>query len=135
MCLVDDDPHQAELVAHCLSGLEVSLSVFRDPVAAETYLSAHKTDLILLDIMMPDVDGWELHARLRDSTPNGETPVIFTTCLIGESQENTMSDPPNQCVTLAKPLTRRSLLSAVAKLYGGPAPRAASFSEKSRREP
>ena len=66
-----------------LKSLEVALSpegyrVFTtsDPAEAETILREHEIDLVLLDVCMPDTDGRELCATIRD---HHQVPILFVT--------------------------------------------------------
>ncbi len=77
--VVDDTPNDLSLIARLLRtdyrvlvamGGEAGLSVAR---------SAPAPDLILLDIMMPDIDGYEVCRRLRDDPATRAIPVIFLT--------------------------------------------------------
>ena len=78
--VVDDEEHITELVALGLgyNGFEVErVSSGR---AALDALTASKPDLIILDVMLPDLDGFEVARRLRQSEGAGtRVPVIFLT--------------------------------------------------------
>ncbi|MGA2656253.1 MAG: response regulator [Verrucomicrobiota bacterium] len=49
--------------------------------AALTLARLHSYDLVLLDVMMPGMDGFEVCTRIRETAPNGSTPVLFVTAL------------------------------------------------------
>ncbi len=117
ICLVDDDSKQHDILQRLLADTEVTLHFFEEAPKALTFLLANPVDLILCDIMMPGLDGWELHAALRHAGDNRSTPVIFTTCLISQSQEEVMADPQHRCLTIAKPLSRAGLARAVERLF------------------
>ncbi|GIP17896.1 DNA-binding response regulator [Paenibacillus montaniterrae] len=74
--VVDDDPHIRELVGHFLrlEGFVVVEAV--DGLDAMNILGEAKPDLIILDIMMPGMDGWELCRQLREQT---ELPLLMLT--------------------------------------------------------
>jgi two-component system OmpR family response regulator len=74
--VVDDDPHIRELVRVFLEreGFEVTeASDGRDALAR---LEVTRADLVILDVMMPNMDGWELCRRLRSS---GDLPLLMIT--------------------------------------------------------
>jgi DNA-binding response OmpR family regulator len=74
--VVDDDPHIRELVRVFLE--REGLDVFEAPdgVEALATLEAVRADLVILDIMMPHMDGWELCRRLRLA---GDFPLLMLT--------------------------------------------------------
>ncbi len=77
---VDDEEHITELVAMALgfNGFEVGrLATGRSALAA---IEKRRPDLILLDVMLPDLDGFEVARRLRQQEGAGaHVPVIFLT--------------------------------------------------------
>jgi len=85
--IVDDVAENVELLDTYLqsSGYEVLTAASGHEAIRITY--DKRPDLILLDIMMPDMDGFEVLRRLRRNDPSGETPVIFLTALSGEGYE------------------------------------------------
>lgn len=74
--IVEDEPSIAEVVALYLrrSGYEVIFA--KDGLEAQNEIEAHSPDLIVLDLMLPIVDGFELTRWLRD---HSDTPIIMLT--------------------------------------------------------
>jgi len=75
--LVDDDEKLRELVR---LNLEFEGYVVREAGSAEEGLSAieeAKPDLVLLDVMMPHVDGWEMLRQIQDQYGAGAIPVVM----------------------------------------------------------
>lgn len=116
ICIVEDDPFQVAVLRVLLkrSGLEVV--AFQRGVAALAWLKQERVDVILVDVILPDVDGWEVCATIREGGANQRTPILFTTCVIEEEQESVMSDPSALTLSLAKPLTRERLFAAMERL-------------------
>ena len=77
--VVDDQPINVQLLKRKLerSGLDVSTA--NNGLEALEQVKAHKPDLILLDLMMPDMDGIEVCQRLQASSETRSIPVIFVT--------------------------------------------------------
>lgn len=63
--VVDDDPNIRELVRVFLRQEGFDVTEATDGVDALTKLAAVKADLVILDVMMPNMDGWELCRELR----------------------------------------------------------------------
>ena len=74
--VVDDDIPQRGLLASALkqSGYHVLLA--GDGNQAQTAISLHAPDVVLLDLMMPGVNGWELLQRLKNDGVLERTPVV-----------------------------------------------------------
>ncbi len=74
--VVDDDPDMLTLLGRMveLSGYEVAQA--RNGVEALRLIAERTPDVIILDIMMSNIDGWTLYAKLREMTA---VPVIFLT--------------------------------------------------------
>jgi CheY-like chemotaxis protein len=77
--VVDDQPINVQLLKRKLerSGLEVSTA--NNGLEALEQIKLRKPDLILLDLMMPDMDGIEVCERLQASSDTRSIPVIFVT--------------------------------------------------------
>jgi CheY-like chemotaxis protein len=114
ICIVEDDPFQAAVVRLLLKRSEVEAVFFRSGLEALKWLQHEAVDVILVDVMLPDLDGWEVCAKIRGGGPNRTTPIIFTTCVIEREQEAVMSDPAARTLSLAKPLDRERLLGAMS---------------------
>src|SRR5437660_69441 len=78
--VVDDEEHITELVAMGLgyNGFDVErASTGREALAA---IDSRKPDLIVLDVMLPDLDGFELTRRIRQNEgATTRVPIIFLT--------------------------------------------------------
>jgi putative two-component system response regulator len=87
LLLVDDAPENLIALGSLLSD-EYSLKVTRSGADALAAISAGaKPDLILLDVTMPQMDGYETLKRLRQGPRAREIPVIFLTACKSESEE------------------------------------------------
>jgi DNA-binding response OmpR family regulator len=74
--VVDDDPHIRELVRAFLRHDGFDVAEASDGVAALTFLETAKVDLVIVDVMMPTLDGWELCRQLREQY---DLPVLMLT--------------------------------------------------------
>jgi DNA-binding response OmpR family regulator len=74
--VVEDEPSIAEVVALYLRRAGYSVTVAGDGVAAIESLSRQTPDLVVLDLMLPKVDGLEITRWLRE---RGDTPIIMLT--------------------------------------------------------
>jgi putative two-component system response regulator len=77
--LVVDDAPENLMIMESILGKDYSLKLFGEPKQALDYASANPPDLILLDIMMPNIDGFETCRRLKANPKLVDVPVIFIT--------------------------------------------------------
>ncbi|HVM36667.1 MAG TPA: response regulator [Actinomycetota bacterium] len=77
--VIDDDPAIREMLAFSL-GLEgYDVSTAPDGTSALNALRIERPDAIVLDVMMPLLNGYQVLQRLRELDGHGTTPVIFLT--------------------------------------------------------
>jgi CheY-like chemotaxis protein len=82
--IVDDSPENLELLARLFKD-EYSVLVARTgQIALGVCQSNNPPDLVLLDIMMPGMDGFEVAQRMREHPTSETIPVIFVTAMTGE---------------------------------------------------
>lgn len=77
--IVDDSPLSLKVVAEILGGESYRIALADSGSAALDFIAKTRPDLILLDIVMPDVDGFEVCRRLKESPGSASIPVIFLT--------------------------------------------------------
>lgn len=78
--IVDDAKENIDILFQALVG-EYELGVAVDGESALEYVASEKPDLILLDIMMPGMDGYEVCRRLKGDKETRDIPVIFLTAM------------------------------------------------------
>ena len=76
---IEDDPDTSKLIAHILrrKGYEVILAI--GGKAGIEAVRQHRPDLVLLDLMMPEVDGWEVFRHMKADPNLDGIPVIAVT--------------------------------------------------------
>ena len=84
--VIEDTLTSATLVCHQLEKMGLEPLHARDGEAGIEAFKNHKPDLVLLDIIMPGIDGFEVCRRIRQMERNGEwTPIIFLTARTGDT--------------------------------------------------
>lgn len=84
--VVDDTEENLDILVETL-GDDYEISVATDGEMALQYVAEDKPDIILLDIMMPGMDGYEVCARLKRNHATEAIPVIFLTALSEDRDE------------------------------------------------
>jgi DNA-binding response OmpR family regulator len=77
--VVDDEPEITEIVETFLMETGYNVAVENSPHEAVSKARAFKPDVILLDIMMPGVDGYDICQQLKSDPEFANTPIIFLT--------------------------------------------------------
>ena len=85
--IVDDVPDNLKILGNILKFEGYKVRPVPNGMMALKVAAIQKPDLILLDIMMPDMDGFEICRRLKENPGLSDIPVIFISALndIGES--------------------------------------------------
>ncbi|HMZ76736.1 MAG TPA: two-component system response regulator [Rhodocyclaceae bacterium] len=87
LLIVDDVPENLEVLAELLQSRYRVRAAQSGARALQVACTPPRPDLILLDVMMPDMDGFEVAARLRADPATRDIPVIFVTALDGVQEE------------------------------------------------
>ena len=87
LLIVDDSPENLELLCLFLRDEGFEVEVAEDGEAALELVDQTQPDLILLDVVMPGLDGFETCRRLKENPATQEIPVIFMTALVNTSDK------------------------------------------------
>ena len=74
-----------------------------------------KPDLILLDIMMPEMDGTDVAALIRDDKDIKDTPIVFLTAIVREEEADSQASSARGYSLLAKTVTVGDLIACIKK--------------------
>lgn len=110
LLLADDDPTIADSLAPFLERAGFHMLVVSDGAAALEKVQSHKPDLIILDVLMPRMDGREALRRLRRSDLS--IPVILLT-QVGEAAERALALEEGADDYLNKPFDPHELLARI----------------------
>ena len=117
--IVEDDPHIRDLIVLHL-GLEgLKTSAIGDGRQALELLGANPYDLVVLDLMLPGVDGISICRAIRRGGPNHDVPVLMLTARREES-DKVLGLESGADDYLAKPFGRRELVARVRALLRRP---------------
>jgi len=101
--VVDDTEANIDILVETLAD-DFDVSVAMDGESALESVAEHKPDLILLDIMMPGMDGYEVCQRLKADPKTSDIPIIFVTAM-GEVQDEEKGLKLGAIDYLTKPIT------------------------------
>jgi two-component system alkaline phosphatase synthesis response regulator PhoP len=113
--LVDDEPHVLEVLRVTLEDLGFRLLEAQDGPGALALAEKEHPDLIVLDVMLPSMNGLDVCRALKQSSGTGNTPVILLTARSGEEDAKAGMDAGADRY-LTKPFSPLTLLTEVVKL-------------------
>jgi CheY-like chemotaxis protein len=114
--VVDDDPVQTMVVSQMITELGARVIRSHEAKSVPQILESNEIDLVILDIMMPAPDGWEVFRQIRETPGHQDLPVIFMTTLVREDEQEDFNRMRDSCRVLAKPIERQRLYSAIREL-------------------
>src|SRR5688500_14596968 len=110
--IVDDDPTAREALVAILEGEKYELRQAKDGIQALQILKQLQPDLILLDVMMPAMDGFEVCRRIRATPQLAEVPILILTAL--DDRDSLLKGIESGADDfLSKPVDRRELTARV----------------------
>ncbi len=111
--IVEDDRQLAEMLKMSFDLKQFAAKICYDGLEALNEISRERPDMIILDVMLPGIDGWEVMARLKANTKTSGIPVIICTARDGlQDVEKSFSSGAQSYV--AKPIDFDKLLKKVA---------------------
>jgi putative two-component system response regulator len=110
--VVDDSPDTRNLVIALLEGDYKMLAANNGEAALKLAQSDTPPDLIMLDVMMPGMSGYDVCRQLRENPLTRDIPVIFVTAMTGEGNE-LQGRALGAVGFLSKPLDLRNVVTQV----------------------
>jgi len=110
--MADDDTITLKMLEKCLLRYGFALAQASNGKDAVFLAKDWRPDLIILDIMMPDMDGSDAAEKLRNHPATKNIPVIFLSSLVAKNEEDGKR-VMNGYTYLAKPFDERTLLAEI----------------------
>ena len=118
LLIVDDDPRNRKLLETLLVADGYAVRSCDSGAAALRSVAERLPDAILLDVMMPGMDGFEVARRLKADPAACEIPLLMVTALDDEASRQRLAAAGIAHV-LTKPVDRWHLKARLAALFGG----------------
>ncbi len=113
--LVDDEPDIIETVAKRLESQGYEVLIARDGEEALAKARREKPDLIILDLMLPKMDGYKVCSFLKNDSRSAKIPILILTARIQENEEKLAYEcGANAYVT--KPFESAELLAKIKNM-------------------
>lgn len=112
LLIVDDKPQNLRLISDFLAEQGFELMLTRSGAQALEKIDLAMPDLVLLDVTMPEMDGFEVCRRLKDSPRTAALPVIFMTAL-DDTAHKVEGFRLGAVDYITKPIQREELLARI----------------------
>lgn len=117
--VIDDDPHITSIITEMLSELDFNVNSFTSSTEGFKFVFEHKPDVLILDIFMPDIDGYEFIRKIHNIHPNLKVITISGGCEPFDKESTlTISKKLGANITLQKPFDYDELISAINEIVG-----------------
>lgn len=115
--IVDDEPNIVMSLEYAFKKKDFEVFIARDGTEALEISNKQKPDLILLDIMMPEMDGYETLKRVRENKDLAHTKVVF---LSAKSKEKDVEKGLEMGADsyMTKPFSIKKVISDIEELLG-----------------
>jgi CheY-like chemotaxis protein len=111
--VIDDNADTLQLMERYASGTRYRFVGTQDPEQALTLAEQLAPQVIVLDVMMPQIDGWRVLSQLRQYPLTRNTPIIVCTILAQEALALSLG----ASAFIRKPVTRQLLLQALDRQF------------------
>ncbi|MGF1496870.1 MAG: response regulator transcription factor [Elainellaceae cyanobacterium] len=116
--VVEDSPTQREMITDLLKGSGLTVIVANDGVEALEQIQGHLPDLVVLDIVMPRMNGYEVCRRLKADPKTQDVPVVMCSSK-GEEFDRYWGMKQGADAYIAKPFQPTELVGTVKQLLRG----------------
>jgi len=115
LLLVDDNEQNLELMQAYLEDIPAQVAIARDGMEAVRMIDEDPPDMVLLDVMMPRMSGFEVCQKIKSSPRTRDIPVIMVTALheVGDVERAVEAGTDD---FLTKPINKLELLTRVRSL-------------------
>jgi len=117
--LIDDEPDLTYTIKNILEDNGFKVDEFNDPILALNYYKANFYDLIILDIKMPKMDGFELYIKIREKDPKVKVCFLTATATFNEEFRKTrlvLGKTINEDYFIQKPIKIEELIKKLTSI-------------------
>jgi two-component system response regulator VicR len=116
--IVDDEPDTVDLVKLVLETEGYGILVAYSGQEALDMIKVDRPDLVLLDIMMPQMDGWAVRKKIVDNEETKDIPVVMLTAKAQPIDKMIGLHVVGVTDYITKPFGRKELIDSVKRIVG-----------------
>lgn len=120
--VVDDEPDFANLVVDQLKKVGYKVDVAYDGASALRKMRLNKPNAVVLDVMMPEIDGWAVCKKIKADKDLSGVAVVMLTCVADHVMSTKYSHFDGMSTEaddyLSKPATAEDILGSIKSLIG-----------------
>ena len=116
--IIEDDPSFSRAINHIIEKEGYEVITASNGMTGLRMAKEENPDLLILDVMLPGLDGFEICSRLRQDPPTARLPIIMLSAK-GQEADKTTGLKVGANEYLTKPVDRTLLLEKVTSLLAG----------------
>ncbi|PWE30625.1 two-component system response regulator [Maritimibacter sp. 55A14] len=116
--LIEDEPNIIEAIRFILERDGWRVSTHSDGADAVEAVGAHRPDVVILDVMLPNRSGFDILKELRGHDGTAALPVLMLTAK-GQSRDRALAESVGASRFMTKPFSNQEVLASVRELTGG----------------
>lgn len=113
--IIEDEPFIIEALSFLLEREGFQLSAYSDGEGCVDFIKKIKPDLIILDMMLPNISGMQILENLRNSTEFSNLPVLMLTAK-GQTKDRQAAENAGASLFMTKPFSNDEIIANVHKL-------------------
>lgn len=113
--IVDDEADSVQFLEKILRRRNYEVIATTKGVEAVALAKKHLPDIAILDIVMPDMEGSDVAAAIREYSPLAAIPIIFLSGMIACKEDQVHKDVPGKQYIMAKPITAEEIVKVIEK--------------------
>ncbi len=112
---IEDERAAFDLVSQALKPLGYRVVRATSGQQGLTMLKKQKPDLLLLDLMMPDINGWDVYRAVKKDENLADMPIIVISARLSEHERTIIADLPQADAYIVKPFDVEQVIRVVQK--------------------
>lgn len=113
---IEDERATFDLVSQALKPLGYKVVRATSGKQGLNLMQKQKPDLLLLDLMMPDLNGWDVYRAVKTDKRLADMPVVVISALMSEHERTVIADLPKADAYIVKPFDVEQVIRVVQKL-------------------